>query len=102
MGQQVNNHMKRNAVLASVAALLFAASAHAVTVDVTIAFDTDRKTTTGCTLTTAAGSFAGAKQVVVTHVNVVGSTATTPGVTRQACSGGILGAAVPVDTNTWP
>jgi len=94
--------MKRNAVFASVAALLFAASAQAVTYDVTIAFDTDRKTTTGCTLTTPAGTFAGAEQVVVTHVNVVGSNATTTGVTRQACSGGTLGAAVSVDPNSWP
>jgi hypothetical protein len=94
--------MKRNALFAFVAALGFAVSAHAVTYDVTIAFDTDRNTTTGCTLTTPAGTFAGAEQLVVTHVNVVGSVATTTGVTRQACGGGVFGGAVPVDTHSWP
>src|SRR6266568_2371456 len=94
--------MKRNALFAFVAALSFAASAHAITYDVTIAFDTDRNTATGCTLTTPAGTFAGAEQLVVTHVNVVGSVATTTGVTRQACGGGVFGGAVPVDTHSWP
>jgi hypothetical protein len=95
--------MKRNALFAFVAALSFAVSAHAVTYDVTIAFDTDRNTATGCTLTTPAGTFAGAEQLVVTHVNVVGSVATTTGVTRQVCGGGgIFGGAVPVDTHSWP
>src|SRR5438067_1630387 len=94
--------MKHSRVFALVAALLLAVAAHAVTYDVTIAFDTDRKTSTGCTLTTPAGTFAGAEQIVITHVNVVGSVATTTGVTRQACSGGVFGGAVPVDTHSWP
>src|SRR5438067_1228609 len=94
--------MKHSRVFALVAALLLAVSAHAVTYDVTIAFDTDRKTSTGCTFTTPAGTFAGAEQLVVTHVSVVGGVATTTGVTRQACVGGSFAGAVPVDTHSWP
>ena len=94
--------MKRNAVFASVAAILISLSAQAVTYDVTIAFDTDRNSTTGCTFTTPAGNFLGAEQLVVTHVNVTGNIATTTGVTRQACGGGVFGGAVPVDTRSWP
>src|SRR5437763_2265902 len=94
--------MKHSRVFALVAALLLAVSAHAVTDDVALAFDTDRKTSTGCTFTTPAGTFAGAEQLVVTHVSVVGGVATTTGVTRQACVGGSFAGAVPVDTHSWP
>src|SRR5437660_6223693 len=94
--------MKRNAISAFVATLLLAVSARAVTYDVTIAFDTDHKTSTGCTWTTPAGTFAGVEQLVTTHVNVAGGIATTTGVTRQACVGGAFAGAVPVDTHSWP
>src|ERR1041385_7281379 len=94
--------MKRNLAFASLAALLIAVSANAVTYDITIALDTDHRPSTGCTFTTPAGSFAGAEQLVITHVNVTGSVATTTGVTRQACGGGVFGGAVPVDASSWP
>src|ERR1051326_4965454 len=93
--------MKRSAFFAF-ATLLLGVSAHAITYDVTVAFDTDRKASTGCTWTTPAGSFSGAEQVVTTHVNVSGGVATTTGVTRQACVGGSFAGAVPVDTHSWP
>jgi hypothetical protein len=95
--------MKRNAVLASLAALLFAVSAHAVTYDVTLLFDTDHHASTGCTFTTSAGTFAGAEAKVTTHVNVTGGTATTTGVILQGCVGGTLfGDPAPIDTHSWP
>ena len=94
--------MKRNAVLASLVTLLVAVSAHAVTYDVKLAFDTDRNAATGCTVTTPAGTFAGVEQVVNTRVDVTAGAATTFGVTRQACTGGIIGSALSVDPNSWP
>src|SRR5689334_14775483 len=70
-GQQVIP-MKRSARFAFIATLFCAISAHAITYDVTIAFDTDRKTSTGCTFTSPAGTFAGVEQLVTTHVSVTG------------------------------
>ena len=77
--------MKRTAALASFVALLVASTASAVTYDVKLLFDTDRKASTGCTFSTPAGTFAGAEVMVTTHVNVTGGVATTTGVIAQGC-----------------
>src|SRR5262245_57539393 len=94
--------MKRHALLASLVVLCVAVSAQAVTYDVKVAFDTDRNSSTGCTVSNPAGSLAGVEQVITTRVDVTAGVATTLGVTRQACAGGILGSSVNVDTHTWP
>ncbi|MEK6374818.1 MAG: putative Ig domain-containing protein [Acidobacteriota bacterium] len=94
--------MKRNAVFACLVTLLVAFSAHAVTHDLKVVLDIDRNAATGCTVTTPAGTFAGAEQVLNTRVDVSGGTATTFGVTRQACVGGIVGSVLPVDSSSWP
>jgi large repetitive protein len=93
--------MKRS-VLASLVTLLVAFSAQAITYEVKVALDTDRNASTGCTLTTSAGSFTGVEQVLVTRSDVPASgPATTLGTTRQVCAGGTLGSPVPADTHTW-
>lgn len=94
--------MKRNSLLASLVSLLVAFSAHATVYDLKLLFDTDRSEATGCTITLSSFSFAGVEQVVDTRVEVAGGVATTLGVTRQACTVGLLGSAIPVDSHSWP
>jgi hypothetical protein len=94
--------MKRNALFAVIPALIFVLSAHAATYDVTVALDTDRHASTGCTVTTPAGTFAGVEQLITSRVNVSGSVATTTGVTRQTCAGGGFTTPVATDTHSWP
>src|SRR5947209_2733760 len=97
--------MKRTAALASFVALLVASTASAVTYDVKLLFDTDRKASTGCTFSTPAGTFAGAEVMVTTHVNVTGGVATTTGVIAQGCvpgTGVLFGDPVPLDSRSWP
>lgn len=67
--------------------LILIASPLAASTDYTVLLDLDNNAATGCTVTTAAGSFAGAEQRLITTVSNV-SPLTVTSVVRQVCVAG--------------
>lgn len=88
------------------ALLLFGAtqSAHAATVQVQVLLDLDNNALTGCSIVVPTlGTFSGAEQVLTTTVDTTANMVTA--VSRQVCTGGVLGAPIPVNSPynpPWP
>jgi hypothetical protein len=97
--EQSTMSLYRNAIrfIISTLALTLPLSAYAVNYDVKVLMDTDTNRATGCTVSTASGPVSGIEQVLTTSISVSGGSATVTGVTRQLCTGGFLGAPIPVD-----
>jgi hypothetical protein len=75
----------------------------AQSVDVKVLLDLDSNDSTGCSVVTPAGTFAGADQVLLTTVDEASSTVTA--VQIQACVGGSLGSPTPLTgpfVPPWP
>ncbi len=66
-----------------------------------VLLDTDRNSSTGCSVATANGAFAGVEQVLNTTVNTAAYPPTVGAVTRQSCVAGVLEAPVPVHPGGW-
>ncbi len=76
----------------------FAASA----AELRVLLDTDRNSSTGCTVSTPNGPFAGVEEVLNTTVNTSVYPPMVGAITRQGCVGGVLGGAAPVSAGGWP
>jgi hypothetical protein len=91
---------------AALALLVFGAAqtaALAATVQVQVLLDLDNNPSTGCTVTTSAGTFNGAEQVLTTTVDTTANLVTA--VSRQVCTGGVLVAPIAVNSPynpPWP
>jgi VCBS repeat-containing protein len=86
-----------------VLSLFAAASAYSATTEFRVLLDTDNNAATGCTVTTPAGTFAGAEQVLITTVvTTADRTGNVTGTALQTCSGGTLGTPVTLSSATWP
>lgn len=84
-------------VLASLVAASLAADS-ATALEVRTYFDLDNNATTGCAAVTAAGALTGMELLLVATVDTGVNPHVVTALTRQVCSGGVFGAAIPVDT----
>src|SRR6266480_4086913 len=80
--------------------LVFAAySAAAATNQIKTAIDTDNNASTGCSVSSALGTFSGAEQLLITTYDP--DTHTVTSVVRQRCSGGTFGGSDIIDSGGW-
>jgi hypothetical protein len=95
--------MRRLFSVTAVIAATAISSAWAASTTLSVTIDTDNNTTTGCTVTTSAGTLSGIEIVLDTVVNTSGaSTGVVGSVTKRICSAGVFGSPIVVSNGGWP
>src|ERR1051326_3598167 len=101
-GNKSGDRMSRfgyRAALSLLVVALSAVSVAAATNQIKVAIDTDNNSSTGCSVVTAAGTFSGAEQILITTYDPDAKTVTS--VIRQRCVGATFGGAEVIDAGGW-